>query len=150
MTDSAVESYPIQENNSDLQEMILKQFQQQALTHFISNTQHKERILQNENFKLKEENNKLQEKVNMLEIKQEELVNEIQDLRQLVKRVYNEGEIHAEKLRMKNLELVQQNETLLKGLENLQNNIQDFSNLKQMSEFYENVQEFEVIYKDDN
>ncbi|CAD8177270.1 unnamed protein product [Paramecium octaurelia] len=146
--DSQFEGYPIQDNQQDLQEMILRQLQQQAFTNFISSTQTKERILQSENSKLKEDNYKLQEKVNMLEIKQEELVNEIQDLRLLVKRVYNEGEIHAEKLRMKNLELVQQNETLSKGLENLQKNMESFSNIKQMSNFYENFGELEEVYQD--
>ncbi|CAD8071750.1 unnamed protein product [Paramecium primaurelia] len=148
--DQQFESYPIQENNQDIQEMILKQLQQQAFTNYISSTQQKERNLLSENIKLKEDNYKLQEKVNMLEIKQEELVNEIQDLRQLVKRVYNEGEIHAEKLRMKNMELVQQNETLSKGLKNLQNNMECFSSIKQMSEFYENVEELDEIYQEED
>ncbi|CAK90497.1 unnamed protein product (macronuclear) [Paramecium tetraurelia] len=148
--DSQFESFPIQDNQQDIQEMILRQLQQQAFTNYISSTQTKERILLNENSRLKEDNQKLQEKANMLEIKQEELVNEIQDLRLLVKRVYNEGEIHAEKLRMKNMELVQQNETLSKGLENLQKNMESFSSIKQISEFYENVGELEDVYQDNN
>ncbi|CAD8055796.1 unnamed protein product [Paramecium primaurelia] len=105
----------------------------QALSNMPIQFQQKEKSLQIENTKLKNENTELQSQLNKLENKHQELINEIQDLRQLVKRVYQEGEIQIQYQKQKNQQLEYKNESLTKALINLQNNLETFAQLKDLS-----------------
>ncbi|CAD8045546.1 unnamed protein product [Paramecium primaurelia] len=109
----------------------------QALSSMPIQFQQKEKQLQIENTKLKSENIELQSQLNIIENKQQELINEIQDLRQLVKRVYQEGEIQIQYQKQKNQQLEYKNESLTKALINLQNNLETFAQLKNLSRFFD-------------
>ncbi|CAK71399.1 unnamed protein product (macronuclear) [Paramecium tetraurelia] len=109
----------------------------QALSNMPISFQQKEKSLQMENAKLKNENTDLQSQLNKLENKHQELINEIQDLKQLVKRVYQEGEIQISYQKQKNQQLEYKNESLTKALVNLQNNLETFAQLKNLSGFLE-------------
>ncbi|CAK90749.1 unnamed protein product (macronuclear) [Paramecium tetraurelia] len=115
----------------------------QAFNQFPSQIQQKDQLIQQENQKLKNDNQLLQQQVNHLENKQQELIYEIHDLRQLIKRVYSESEMTVQFLKTKNVhyELILKvtlehlNDSLEKALKNLQNNINMFGQLKDLSEF---------------
>ncbi|CAD8052126.1 unnamed protein product [Paramecium sonneborni] len=106
----------------------------QALNQFPQQLQQKVQEIQQENQKLKNENQLLQQSINQLENKQQEFINEILDLRQLIKRVYQEGEVSFQFLSNKNVILKHQNDSLDKALKNLQNNIHMFGQLKDISQ----------------
>ncbi|CAD8141955.1 unnamed protein product [Paramecium octaurelia] len=107
----------------------------QALNQFPSQIQQKDQLIQQENQKLRNENQVLQQQVNHLENKQQELIYEIHDLRQLIKRVYSESEMSVQFLKAKNVALEHLNDSLEKALKNLQNNIHMFGQLKDLSGF---------------
>ncbi|CAD8071355.1 unnamed protein product [Paramecium sonneborni] len=119
----------------------------QALSNMPLQLQQKEKTLQIENTKLKNENIELQSQLNKLENKHQELINEIQDLRQLVKRVYQEGEVQIQYQKQKNQQLEYKNESLTKALVNLQNNLETFAQLKNLSDFFDGneIQEKNLI-----
>ncbi|CAD8160077.1 unnamed protein product [Paramecium octaurelia] len=112
----------------------------QALSNVPIQFQQKEKSLQMENTKLKNENTELQSQLNKLENKHQELINEIQDLRQLVKRVHQEGEIQIQYQKQRNQQLQYKNESLTKALVNLQNNLETFAQLKNLSGFLEDCE----------
>ncbi|CAD8065728.1 unnamed protein product [Paramecium sonneborni] len=122
-------------NNHEELSLVNHQLILQAISDMPLQLQQKEKTLQMENTKLKNENIELQSQVNKLENKHQELINEIQDLRQLVKRVYQEGEVQIQYQKQKNKKLEYNNESLTKALVNLQNNLDTFAQLKNLSSF---------------
>ncbi|CAD8154039.1 unnamed protein product [Paramecium octaurelia] len=122
-------------NNHEELSLANQQFILQALSSMPMQLQQKEKSLQIENTKLKSENIELQSQLNKVENKQQELINEIQDLRQLVKRVYQEGEVQIQYQKQKNQQLEYKNESLAKALFNLQNNLETFAQLKNLSRY---------------
>ncbi|CAK55855.1 unnamed protein product (macronuclear) [Paramecium tetraurelia] len=114
----------------------------QALNQIPQQLQQKAQAIQQENQKLRNENQVLQSQVNHLENKQQELINEIHDLRQLIKRVYKEGEMSVQFLKNKNTILENNNDSLEKALKNLQANVQMFGQLKELSELMKQGNDF--------
>ncbi|CAD8043620.1 unnamed protein product [Paramecium primaurelia] len=114
----------------------------EALNQFPQQIQQKAQAIQQENQKLRNDNQLLQSQVNHLENKQQELINEIHDLRQLIKRVYKEGEVSVQYFKNKNVILENHNDSLEKALKNLQTNIQIFGQLKELSELMKQEDQF--------
>ncbi|CAD8157717.1 unnamed protein product [Paramecium pentaurelia] len=137
-------------NNHEELSLANQQLILQALSNMPIQFQQKEKSLQMENTKLKNENTELQSQLNKLENKHQELINEIQDLRQLVKRVYQEGEIQIQYQKQKNQQLEYKNESLTKALINLQNNLETFAQLKDLSSLLDDseIQEKKVKEND--
>eukprot|EP00825_Cyclidium_porcatum_P013188 TRINITY_DN1693_c0_g1_i2.p1 TRINITY_DN1693_c0_g1~~TRINITY_DN1693_c0_g1_i2.p1 ORF type:complete len:145 (-),score=38.80 TRINITY_DN1693_c0_g1_i2:205-639(-) len=88
--------------------------------------------------KLKKDVNKLQEEKNKMEVNQEELLNDLQDLRVLLTRVHQENNILISKEKEKNTVLNKQLQGIDQAVKVQIDNDQHFSN---MSNFWEEVSE---------
>ncbi|CAD8100971.1 unnamed protein product [Paramecium sonneborni] len=104
------------------------------LTKKIQQHEQQEQILKTENQKVKVENTALLEHISILQKQQEEHINEIENLKQLIQRISQEKIFQTEYQEHQNNIYKDQNKTLTKALSNLQNNLDRYQYISEISQ----------------